>query len=188
MTKYKFRKLSNTVSSEDWSKMIGGKNFILTLALLSGLAGKINGNLPACPICTYTFEQTYIEGSIWNIENGGPPFGCTCEEGIVFTLFGRDFGLTQDGACCDISPPPRTPNNNEECPPIPRILIQETVGENFIRVGQLLDGIAPTNGNCPDPNTYKFIYYSDYTGASQDICTCVTPNNYVQKDECCFSH
>lgn len=109
------------------------------------LASVVNCQLPACPVCTYTFEQTYLEGSIYNIQNGGPPMGCSCAQGVVYTLFGRDFGLTQDASCCDLSPPPRTPNSNLTCPPIPRILLNETVAQNFVRVGQLLPN-AVSNG------------------------------------------
>ena len=166
--------------------MIGLKKVVLSIALIivSGLAVGIDCAQPACPVCTYQFNETYKVGSINNILNGGAPMGCTCAQGIVYTLFGRDFGITQDGSCCDISPPPRTPNNGATCPPIPKILNSETVAENFVRVGQLLPN-APSNGNCPDPNTYLFIYYSEYTGAAHDICTCVTINNYVQKKEIC---
>lgn len=165
-----------------------GVKIVLSFAViaLSGLAGKTNCQLPACPVCDYQFNQTYLVGSLYNINNGGPPMGCTCAQGVVYTLFGRDFGVTKDASCCDLSPPPRTPNSGLTCPPILRIRPSETVAQNFVRVGQTITN-APTNGNCPDPNTYQFIFYRELTGAAQDICTCVTINNYVQKKEFCFN-
>lgn len=166
--------------------MIGVKNIVpaLVLFMALGLDGGINCQELPCPICTYTFNETYKAGSLYNIENGGVPFGCTCAVGTVYTLFGRDFGVTQDASCCDVSPPPQTPNSGLTCPPIPKIRPSETVQNYYIRVGKTVKN-APTNGNCPDPNTYQFIFYSEYAESSQDICTCVTVNNYVQKAEIC---
>lgn len=131
---------------------------------------------PICPDCVNAPEESFRSYATRYLEAGGPADG-VCTSGVKSILFGKDYGKPNNACCCLHAPAaapidcgPETP----QCPPAWLLGLDESAIHYFARVGRDMKG-APTNGCCPE-GTIKWMFAKEYTGAADDICTCLKPN------------
>ena len=164
--------------------MIGLKIiFISTLMLFSYSEARRLKFESVCPDCGWELNITYPEFAMKHLSGVIPsPEDGVCTQGSKWIVHGADFGFKINACCCLILLTEQIPIDCStvdavQGPDVPMIGYSETFGIWLLRLGTTLE-YTPSNCCCPE-GKFSRIYPAAYTGASHDICACVTPNNLV---------
>lgn len=133
-----------------------------------------------CPDYLWPLGNTIVQNIINHLNRPTPQDG-TCRAGTQkYVLYGGDFGYKENRCVCVTTPPSiykQCRNGVPTCPLMPASLENESVGSFLVRMGQELNG-GPADGCCPGGGV-TWIAEPKYTGATDNICFCVSQSNLV---------
>ncbi|CRK87081.1 CLUMA_CG000931, isoform A [Clunio marinus] len=149
------------------------KSFLFLFFTVSVVSSNHEKCFNICPdIISFDPITPIQQIAIDNLRRNGPSDG-VCISGDKWIIDGTQFDLPSKCVCLDIPQGENiSPENGPKCPDHLKASIEETIEENSIRNYELIGGIAPEDGWCPE-GKIKWIMMKSQVNIPRDICVCI---------------